>query len=279
MQVGTPENIVSLRETQIELNCWLDKQDSMWYQRSRLNWFQGGDQNTAYFHSKATSRFQKNNIDGLLDQNNVWKEDLRDIENIVLDYYSNLFKSSNPVEFTKLLQSVEQKVIVEMNTMLIDEFKEFEVSRALKQMYPLKSPGPDGAPPLFFQHFWPNTASVVTKTLLDFLNLGIIPPKFNEIHIVLIPKIKDPKRVTDYRPISLYNVIYKLVLKTLANRLKKILPKIISDTQSAFVHSRLITVNVLVAFEIMHHINQKKIGKIGEMALKLDMSKAYDRVE
>ena len=57
MQVGTPENIVSLRETQIELNCWLDKQDSMWYQRSRLNWFQGGDQNTAYFHSKATSRF------------------------------------------------------------------------------------------------------------------------------------------------------------------------------------------------------------------------------
>ena len=183
----------------------------MWYQRSRLNWFQGGDQNTTYFHSKATSHFQKNNIDGLLDQNDVWKEDLRDIENIVLDYYSNLFKSSNPVEFTELLQSVEPKVIVEMNTMLIDEFKEFEVSRALKQMYPLKSPGPDGAPPLFFQHFWPTTASVVTKTVLDFLNLGIIPPKFNETHIVLIPKIKDPKRVTDYHPISLCNVIYKLV--------------------------------------------------------------------
>ena len=182
MQVGTLENIVSLRETQIELNCWLDKQDSMWYQRSRLNWFQGGDQNTAYFHSKATSRFQKNNIDGLLDENDVWKEDLRDIENIVLDYYSNLFKSSNPMEFTELLQAVQPKVIVEMNIMLTYEFKEFEVSRALKQMYPLKSPSPDDIPPLFFQHFWPTIAGVVTKTVLDFLNLGIIPPKFNETH-------------------------------------------------------------------------------------------------
>ena len=70
--------------------------------------------------------------------------------------------------------------------MLIDEFKEFEVSRALKQMYPLKSLGPNGMPPSFFQHFWPTTASVVTKIVLDFLNLGIIPPKFNETHIVLI---------------------------------------------------------------------------------------------
>ena len=78
---------------------------------------------------------------------------MRDIENKVLDYYSNLFKSSNPVEFKELLQAVQPKVIVEMNTMLTDEFGEFEVSRALKQLYPLKSPGPDGMPPLFFSTF------------------------------------------------------------------------------------------------------------------------------
>ena len=77
----------------------------------------------------------------------------------------------------------------------------------------------------------------------------------------------------------LCNVVFRITSKLIANRPKKILPSIISDTQSAFVHGRLIIDNVLVAFEAMHHINQKKGGRKGEMALKLDMSKAYDRVE
>jgi len=105
------------------------------------------------------------------------------------------------------------------------------------------------------------------------------PPNFNETHVALIPKIKEPKKVSDYRPINLCIVVYKLASKTIANKLKKVFPSIISDTQSAFMHGRLITNNVLVAFETMHHISQKKGGKVEEMAIKLDISKAYDRVK
>ena len=80
-------------------------------------------------------------------------------------------------------------------------------------------------------------------------------------------------------PISLSNVISRLASKVIANRLKRFLRKIISEHQRAFMADCLITDNVLVAFETMHYLNQKRNGKIWEMALKLDISKAFDRVE
>ena len=96
---------------------------------------------------------------------------------------------------------------------------------------------------------------------------------------MLIPKIKNPEKVTNYRLISLCNVAYKIDSKVVANRMKMVLQDIISENQSAFVAKRLIIDNVLVAHELMNHIGKKKKGKCGEMAVKLDMSKAYDRVK
>ncbi|KAL0427089.1 UNVERIFIED_CONTAM: hypothetical protein Slati_2883700 [Sesamum latifolium] len=80
-------------------------------------------------------------------------------------------------------------------------------------------------------------------------------------------------------PISLCNVIVKATSKCVANRLKPMLDSIISQSQSAFIHGRLITDNVLLAFELNHYIHSSQRSKGGCVALKLDMSKAYDRVE
>ena len=107
----------------------------------------------------------------------------------------------------------------------------------------------------------------------------MVPPNFNETHIVLIPKVKNLRKINEYRSISFCNVIYKLASKTVANRLKIVLSSIVSENQNAFTEGRFITDNILVTYETMHYISQKRTGKIGEMALKLDMNKAYDRME
>ena len=95
-------------------------------------------------------------------------------------------------------------------------------------------------------------------------------------HIVLIPKINEPKFVSDYRPISLGNVVSRIVSKVLANRLKQILTNVILDSHSAFVPNQLITDNTTVAFEVLHRMRNKGIGKKWQMAIKLDISKAYN---
>ena len=107
-----------MRNTRIELNGWLEKEDAMWRQRFRLTWFQEGDRNTRFFHTKASARYKKNLMEGLMDSNGVWQEEEQIIEEIVVDYYKNLFTTSNPTNFNEILEVVETKVSPSMNHML-----------------------------------------------------------------------------------------------------------------------------------------------------------------
>jgi hypothetical protein len=165
-----------------------------------------------------------------------------------------------------------------MNSILDAPFSEGEITKALFSMKPNKSPGVDGFTSGFFQKHWDLLKHDVVSAVLGFLNGGRMPHDINKTLIVLIPKVKHPQFFSQYRPISLCNVLYKMCSKVLANRLKIILQDIIGEEQSAFVPGRLISDNVLTAYECIHYLKRKK-GKLGACAIKIDMAKAYDRVE
>ena len=272
-------NHSQVRILRAEVHDLIAKEECLWQQRSKVNWLKAGDLNTSYFHNRANQRNRRNFISKLiLDSGEAVVEEQKSGEAFV-QYFQAIFQSTNPTGFDSILQGIELKVTPLMNADLTRPFTALEVEQALKQMKPMSAPGPDGMPPIFYKSYWNIVGLDVIDATLSVLNTGIMPPNLNHAFITLIPKTKSPTNLTDYRPISLCNVIYKIISKTIANRLKKILPKLVSETQSAFMSDRLITDNILVAFETLHHLKNKRKGKMGFMTLKLDMSKAYDRVE
>lgn len=167
----------------------------------------------------------------------------------------------------------------EAHDLLSQLFTKEDVRQATFQMHPTKAPGPDGFPPVFFQKFWPAIGNLVMMEVLKILDTDI--ESWNETNIVLVPKVKKPCHMKDFRPISLCNTIYKIVSKIVANRLKTIIEQVVYvyPMQSAFIKGKLIYDNIIVGYECLHWLRQQKKGKSGYTIAKLDMSKAYDRVE
>ncbi|CAN0911776.1 Transposon TX1 uncharacterized 149 kDa protein [Linum grandiflorum] len=142
-----------------------------------------------------------------------------------------------------------------------------------------KAPGPDGLNPGFYQHFWQLMGDDIFTAATGWLEAETFPSEIQATNIILLPKVEVPKGMKDLRPISLCSVLYRLIAKVLANRLGRVLPNLISEEQSAFMAGRSIIDNVMVAFEIIHSMRRRQTGKWGEVAVKIDISKAYDRVE
>ncbi|KAK4386128.1 putative mitochondrial protein [Sesamum angolense] len=217
----------------------------------------------------------------LRDEGGRWIDDPAALRRLIERHFSRVFASDQPstIKIERGMEHLACRIDCVTAQALAQPFTKEEVVRALFQMAPLKSPGPDGMPPLFFQRFWSSVQGDVVPCVLALLNNHVMPRSLNDTHIVLIPKCRKPESLSQCRPISLCNVLYKIASKSIANRLKLFLETIISPTQTAFVPGRLITDNILVAYEFNHFMRNKNWGKMGHMALKLDISKAYDKVE
>ncbi|KAL0456254.1 UNVERIFIED_CONTAM: LINE-1 retrotransposable element O protein [Sesamum latifolium] len=264
-----------------ELSKLISQEKIFWKQRSKDLWLKEGDRNSNFFHAKASRRFQTNYIQKIKRAGGEWADSVKEVQRCILDYFQEMFTCGRPSsdDIQRGVEYLPTVVDVDMVEALQQPFSEEEVTKAIFHMSPLKSPGPDGLPPVFFHKFWHVIKHDVVTYVLNFLNHRILPSGFNDTNIVLIPKCKNPALLQQFLPISLCNVVYKIASKTIANRLKLWLDCIISPSQSTFVPGRLITDNVLLAFEINHFLNTRTKGRKHFMNLKLDISKAYDRVE
>ncbi|CAM8988566.1 unnamed protein product [Rhodiola kirilowii] len=206
-----------------------------------------------------------------------------DILSEFTNYFKHLFHTSEELvaddDWEAALDMVPVKVTSAMNQKLDDPYTINEVRAALFQMHPTKAPGMDGFSAMFYQSFWGIIKDDVCEEVLRFLNEGVLDESLNETLIVLVPKVKGACKVGEFRPISLCNIIMKIITKVLANRLQCCLEEIVSQSQSAFVKGRLISDNILVAHEVTNFIKHRKLTQEAFVSLKIDMSKAYDRIE
>ena len=161
---------------------------------------------------------------------------------------------------------------------LISKINILEVKEAIWSMKPFKAPGPDGLHAGFFQMYWSIVGDTVFGEVKEIFANFAMPPHLNETLITLIPKCPGAYSIGLFRPISLCNTIYKVVTKMIVKRLRPLLPSLISPLQTAFVLSRLGVDNMIIAQEIIHTMSLKR-GKEGYMAIKIDLEKAYDRLE
>ena len=157
---------------------------------------------------------------GIWDEQGRWCDDEESIAQAAISYFDNIYSSSHLSLIEEVIEAIPSMGTDEMNESLIREFTRDEAVVALKQIHPNKAPRLDGMSAVFFQKHWSIVGNNITNMIPNVLNHNIPIQELNKTNISLIPKINNPKRMTDFRPISLCNVVYKLISKILANRLK-----------------------------------------------------------
>lgn len=235
-----------------------------------------GDHNNKTFYNAIRSRQAQNMIRDIRCVDGSTVSDHKEIKKEAGSFFSNLlnmypeeFKGTTVEELRELLNF---RCSLDECSMLEAEVTTEEIKKVLFAMPANKSPGPDGYPCEFFKLTWPIIGSDFVVAIQSVFKFGFLPKRVNSTILALIPKKTDSMEMRDYRLIACCNVIYKVVSKIIANRLKKLLPNIISENQSAFIME-----NVLLALEMVKDYHKESISP--RCVMKIDISKAFDSVQ
>ena len=287
---GSSSGILS-HEEQLSLTLLISKKKKLmdhilltWQLKSRAKWALYGDSNTKFFHTLASGRRNQNTIWSLLDDEGHSIEDETALKQLGQSHFAHIFRDDKQ---TCLLAQL--KVVMLYPTMitheeapsLIQPITLSEIEGALNSFKKDRSPGLDGWPVEFYLHFFDLLGNELLSAVDCARVSGCIPPSLNSTFLALIPKKENPLTFADFKPISLCNLLYKLISKVIVVWLKPFLDSRISKEQYGFLKNCRIVEPIGIVQETLRTVKTKNTCETKNtfaLVLKLDLVKAFNRV-
>ncbi|KAJ9539130.1 hypothetical protein OSB04_031863 [Centaurea solstitialis] len=255
----------------------LKMEDSYLRQRAKIRWIKEGDLNTAFFHKAVKERRNRSLIASILDGHGTEVHG-EAVVNAFVDHFKSILGERDVNVVPDIPEDFfANRLSIDDANFMIRPITKDEVKRAMFDIADDRAPGSDGYSSKFFKAAWHIVGPDVELAVQDFFYRGRLARELNHTSICLLPKHEHASRVTDYRPISLCNVIYKCIAKIISWRIRDSLDFLVSMNQSAFIPGRRITDNILMAHEIMDGYGKR--GGPPRCSFKIDIQKAYDSVD
>ncbi|VFR01632.1 unnamed protein product [Cuscuta campestris] len=273
---SSEENRIAMSLANARLILARKKESQFWFQKANVKWLKEGDASTKYFHSLVKGRQKKNLISKIKKEDGTYTSHTEEIGNTFLSHFQNLLGMEYNSIPESTLVNIPTLITAEDNSLLVELPEEEEIREAVWALNPNSSAGPDGYNGQFFRQAWHIIRVDVIKACQEFFLGFPVPKAFGSTQIILIPKKEGAAAIGNYRPISLSTFMSKIITKILANRLSRLLPKIISSEQAGFQKGKGVEEQILLTNELVHSIENNSRG--GNVIVKLDMEKAFDKL-
>ncbi|XP_056844021.1 uncharacterized protein LOC130496191 [Raphanus sativus] len=246
----------------------------------RINWLREGDLNTTYFMRICQVRASYNAIRAFMTPSGIWITDPIEMSIHAVSHFGSVLSPSSlpcsrvysPPDW--FLDLTGFRVSAETAQLMLSVPTQSEIQAMFFRLNPNKAPGPDGLTSGFFKGAWSVVGEETTASILHFFASGFLPSTANATILSMVPKFPGATKVSDFRPISCLNTIYKVISRLLVKRLKPMLPSLILPSQTAFVKDRLLLENTNLASELINGYHRNKGKK--KITIKVDIAKAFD---
>ena len=276
---SNPDLIKKEKNCLIKFHETIDFEEATLKQKSRIQWLESGDKNSRYFHLSIKARRHFKRITSLEKPDGRFTTTSDEAKEEAVRYFQSLLGTTSDHNYPGkvFLRSFIHKRVPSESLAELDRLpSDIEIKNAFFSLHSNKAPGPDGFNAHFFKDSWSLIGSSIIEAVAEFFRSGDILRELNNTIVALIPKIPNPTKMGDFRPISCCNTVYKCISKIIASRIKSVLPDLVDQAQSAFVQGRKISDNILLAQDLLRDYH-KPTGKPSVTA-KVDIMKAYDSV-